>query len=101
MLEAIGEIESYVAALDFGAFRGDFRTIRAVELNLVIIGEAATHVPGEIQSAHSEIPWSRIKALRNRLVHAYFDVDPRILWDTVENELPALRLALEQLLLAR
>lgn len=31
-----------------------------------------------------------MRAIRNRVVHVYFDVDPDILWDTVHNDLPKL-----------
>jgi uncharacterized protein with HEPN domain len=75
-----------------------FKTVRAVELNLIIIGEAASRIPDDIQATYSEIPWSFMKAMRNRLVHAYFNVDAQILWDTVQDDLPTLKAALLLLL---
>ncbi len=98
ILDAIGEINTFTAGMEFDAFQDDFRTIRAVELNFIIIGEAAGHIPDSVQTAHSAIPWSFMKALRNRLVHAYFDVDPQVLWDTIRNDLPPLAESLVQLL---
>lgn len=59
---------------------------RAVE----IIGEAASEVSTEARVELSEVPWPQILAMRNRLVHAYFDINTRILWDTVELALPKL-----------
>ena len=66
---------------------------RAVE----IVGEAAAQVSAEGRAAWPDVPWSQIVGMRNRLVHAYFDVDTAILWDTVELALPSLR---AQLILA-
>lgn len=55
-----------------------------------IIGEAAGNVTKEFQATHSEIPWPVIIGMRNRLVHAYFDVDLDRVWDTVKADLPPL-----------
>lgn len=63
---------------------------RAVE----IVGEAAAQVTAEGRAELPAVPWSQIVGMRNRLVHAYFDVDTAILWDTVELALPDLRIQL-------
>ena len=97
ILDAIREIQKFVQGMDFGSFQQDLRTIRAVELNFIIIGEAANHIPEEIQDAHPEIPWNLMKSKRNRLVHVYFSVDPTLVWDTIQNDLPSLAIALESL----
>lgn len=60
---------------------------RAVE----IVGEAAAQVTAEGRAELPSVPWAQIVGMRNRLVHAYFDVDTAILWDTVELALPTLR----------
>jgi uncharacterized protein with HEPN domain len=59
---------------------------RAIEL----IGEAATRVPEEVRARHSAIPWRDIVATRHRLIHGYDRVDLRIVWDTIEVDLPPL-----------
>lgn len=60
--------------------------VRAIE----IIGEAAGKVSAEVRAASPAIPWQAIVGMRNRLVHAYFDVDIDILWAAVTSEVPAL-----------
>jgi uncharacterized protein with HEPN domain len=97
ILDAIAEIDAFIAGMELETFRSDFKTIRAVELNLIIIGEAASRIPDDFQATHSEIPWSFMKAMRNQLVHAYFNVDAQVLWDTVQDDLPPLKIALKQL----
>ena len=98
ILEAIAEIQAFVAGMDFEAFRNDAKTIKAVELNLILIGEAAGRVPESVQEDHSAVPWHLMRAMRNRLVHVYFSVDPQIVWDTIRNDLPPLVEALQRTL---
>jgi len=98
ILDAIEEIFSFLDRMDFETFRQDIKTIRAVELNLIIIGEAANALPDEIQETHPEVPWHFMRAMRNRLVHVYFEVDPKLVWDTVKNDLPPLISVLETLI---
>ncbi len=98
ILGAIGEIQSFVAGMTIDQFSADARTMKAVAANLMIIGEAANHVPDDVQEASLEVPWQLMSAMRNRIVHAYFDIDPDILWDTVQNDLPGLVEPLQALL---
>jgi uncharacterized protein with HEPN domain len=84
--------------MDFNQFRGDDRTIRAVEMIFIIIGEAANQIPDEIEDKFPEIPWMLMRAMRNRIVHVYFQVDEKLMWGTVKNDLPPLVPVLEKLL---
>ncbi len=92
------EIQSFVAGATLEQFRTDAKTLKAVAADLMIIGEAANHVPDEVQDAHTDVPWLAMRAMRNRIVHVYFDVDPDILWDTVQHDLPKLADPLKKLL---
>ena len=98
ILAAIEEIEDFTRGLALEVLRQDERTLKAVALNFIIIGEAANSIPQSVQEAHVEIPWHLMRALRNRLVHDYFSVDPRIVLDTVQGDLPPLVGPLKQLL---
>src|SRR5262249_54570579 len=71
-----------------------FALVRAIE----VLGEAASRVSAETRATTTTIPWSLIVAMRNRLIHAYFDVDRDILWRTATEELPALLPALRALI---
>ena len=64
---------------------------------LETIGEAAARVSERFRIAHPEIPWREITGMRNRLVHAYFEVDLDEVWDTVQNDLAPLVVVLEPL----
>jgi uncharacterized protein with HEPN domain len=60
-----------------------------------IIGEAAKNVSPETESRLPEVPWRAIAGTRDRLAHAYFDVDLDRLWQIVAGDLPPLVLAIE------
>ena len=84
--------------MDFSSFITDAKTMRAVELDFIVIGEAVSRIPEAIQETHPEVPWSLMRAMRNRLVHVYFEVDPRLIWDTIQSDLPALVTPLKALI---
>ena len=82
VLNAVAEIAQFTQGMEREHFLVDAKTIKAVELNFIIIGEAASQVPEDVQAQYADVPWRIMKAMRNRLVHVYFDVDPQIVWET-------------------
>ena len=99
MLDAAREALSFAA----NRTRLDLDQDRMLVLSLVkdveIIGEAAAHITDDTRERSPEIPWISIVGMRNRLIHAYFDVDLDRVWDTVIDDLPPLVLALEKILI--
>ena len=98
ILDAIAEIQKFTRGMVFESFCEDDKAIRAVEMNFIIIGEAANQIPGEIEEKYTTIPWNLMRSIRNRIVHAYFEVDEKLMWDTIQNDLPPLLPELEKLL---
>jgi uncharacterized protein with HEPN domain len=98
MLDAIGAIQEFTDGMDFRAFVSDRKTVDAVLRNMEILGEAAKYIPEEITLAHPEVPWKDMRDMRNMLIHAYFGVNPEILWDTIQVNLPPLVEPLKKLL---
>jgi len=94
MIEAAESIERFLVGRQRADVDTDemllFALVRAVE----IIGEAASRLSQEARASVPSLPWPAIVAMRNRLIHAYFDVDPDILWKTVREEVPALLILL-------
>jgi uncharacterized protein with HEPN domain len=80
---------------DFAANR---MAVRAVTLDLIVIGEAAEAIPEAVREALPTIPWHAMYGMRNRLVHGYYDVDEEILWETVQQDLLPLKQKLGALL---
>lgn len=91
ILRSIERIEEYTE----GMRKQDFLssnlvqdwTIRQIE----IIGEATKNLSIELRENHSKIPWSDIAGMRDRLIHHYFGVDLKAVWNTVEIDIPALK----------
>ena len=65
-------------------------TLLAVMKDIEIIGEAASRITPELRAAEPDLPWVDIIGMRNRLIHAYFDVKAAVIWETVERDLPVL-----------
>ncbi|WP_345105611.1 DUF86 domain-containing protein [Candidatus Villigracilis vicinus] len=98
ILDAIDEIQKFTKGMDFESFKDDDKSVRAVEMNFIIIGEAANQIPEEVEEKYTTIPWSLMRAMRNRIVHVYFRIDEKLMWDTIQNDLPPLVPELEKLL---
>lgn len=98
MLDAAREAVAFGA----GRKREDLETNRVLALALArcieIIGEAGSRVSLELRTSHPEVPWADIVGMRNRLIHAYFDVDLGLLCDTLSADLPELIVQLERVL---
>ncbi|MBX3293029.1 MAG: DUF86 domain-containing protein [Acidobacteria bacterium] len=98
ILDAIGRIGSHLEGFEIGSFQIDLKTQDAVVRQLEIIGEAATNLTAELREANPQVAWRSATAARNRLIHGYFDVDPELVWQIVENDLPILRSQVEAIL---
>lgn len=70
----------------------------AVERGLEIVGEAANAVSDDCRSELAFIEWIQLRGLRNRLVHAYFNINHEIIWEAIRKDLPPLIEQLEKLL---
>ena len=97
MLLAARDAVAFVAGLTLHQFERNRLHQHAVLKAIEIVGEAAGRIGLDTRRAHPEIPWPELIGMRNRLVHAYFDIDVGLVWDTVQNNLPALIARLEPL----
>ncbi len=91
--QAAADARSFVEGLTKDDFLADKRTQQAVILSLIVIGEAATKVLdgyAAFTQAHAEVPWRNMRGMRNRMAHGYFDIDLDVVWETVQEWLPAL-----------
>ena len=74
------------------------RPFDAVVRNLEIIGEAAKHIPAEVQARYPDVEWRSIAGLRDIVAHEYFGIDEDILWDIIMHQVPALLTQVRQIL---
>jgi uncharacterized protein with HEPN domain len=98
MRDAIAKIDRYLAGVDYETFTGNDMMIDAVVRELEIIGEAARNLSAPFIEKHADIPWSRIRRMRNILIHEYFGVSLKVVWDTARSNLPQLKTFIEIIL---
>lgn len=93
MLDAIELVRRYTDDMKKQNFIDDKKTQQAVILNILVIGEAATKIciehPGFVAD-HAQVPWDKMRGMRNRMAHGYFEINLDIVWDTIQESLPRL-----------
>jgi uncharacterized protein with HEPN domain len=90
MIEAAEDALAFVQGRQRADLDQDRMLCLALTRAVEIVGEAAAQVSTAGRAEMPGVPWQQVVGMRNRLVHAYFDINLDILWDTVELALPAL-----------
>ncbi len=98
ILKSIGYIDEFVGELSFEMYEADRKTRSAVERELQIITEAAVRLGDDAAAICPGVDWKGFRGMGNILRHAYHRVDGRIVWDTVQKELPLMRVAVARAL---
>jgi len=81
---------SFVQGMRFEEFIEDEKSQYAVMRALKVISEAARQVPDSVRNSTPEIPWREITGMRNKLMHEYFGASMKVVWRTVQEDLPAI-----------
>lgn len=95
---AIERAMDFTDGIDFDAFLDDNKTRWAVCSQVMVIGEATTRISKTFQEATPQVPWGEMIGMRNRLIHGYDEIKWKKVWDTVVEDLPRLRAAIEPLI---
>ena len=98
ILDAIRRIESYTLEVSQEIFLENFMMQDAIMHQIEIVGEASNSISDKFQDEHSDLPWMQMRAIRNKIVHDYRGINLHIIWDTVKNDLPALKAQIQTLL---
>lgn len=98
MIDSIESIQRFVKGREEKDLGSDEMLLFAIVRAIEILGEAAGKIGDDTRTRAPSVPWSAIVAMRNRLIHGYFDIDTEIVWKTVTIELPAIEPALRALL---
>lgn len=94
ILEAINEIEEYVAGIKAETFFNTSVIKSACIFQLEIIGEAANHLSKTIKEKHTDIEWNQIISVRNIIAHVYWGIDYIKVWETIKQDIPVLKRAI-------
>jgi uncharacterized protein with HEPN domain len=100
IVQACDDIAGFLEGFDLQAFLQDARTQGVILQRLMVIGEAASRLPDDFTEAHPEVDWPAIVGLRNRIVHAYFNIELPIIWEAATRESPHLRSQIKDILRA-
>lgn len=90
ILDACQKVQRYTANRTFDEFQENEMVVDAVMWNLGVLGEAVNQLPDTFKERHSHIYWRGPIDLRNRLIHGYFEIDLKEVWNVIENDLPSL-----------
>jgi uncharacterized protein with HEPN domain len=101
ILDSGRAIQEFVKGLSFEEFCKDRKTYSAVIREFEVIGEAVGKLSDELKIKHPNVEWQDIKDFRNLLIHEYFGVDLEIVWRVVQDDLPALMDAVNEILQVR
>ncbi|MCD6514489.1 MAG: DUF86 domain-containing protein [Candidatus Odinarchaeota archaeon] len=98
IINAMNKALQFVKGMSYDEFTKDDKTIFAVIRSLEVIGEAVKNIPETIREKYPEIPWKAMAGMRDKLIHEYFGVDLKILWDTVKKRIPKIKPFFEKML---
>lgn len=101
VLDAIVRIQGYIEGIGETDFLEDKKSQDAVIRNFEVIGEASNRICSRFEdfaAQHPEVPWALAYEMRNALAHGYFRFDLRIVWKTIQQDLPPLKGQIERLL---
>jgi len=100
MIEAAESAAQFIADRSRSDLDSDRMLLFAVVRAIEVVGEAASKLSEELRAAHPGVPWRAIVGMRNRLIHAYFDIDTETVWETTTQELPPILNQLRELVAA-
>ena len=98
ILDSANAIFDFIKSFSFEEFSNDRKTYSAVIREFEIIGEAVNKLPEEVKQIYPHIEWQDIKDFRNLLLHEYFGVDLEIVWKIIQDDLPLLLNAVNEML---
>jgi len=98
IVDAMEHIEEFTGDMALEELEADEMASSAVIRKFEVIGEAVKHIPNKVKEEHKGIQWKSMAGMRDRLIHAYFGIDYKLVWAAIKNEIPKLKPKLKKLL---
>jgi uncharacterized protein with HEPN domain len=98
IIEAMADAMSFVERMEYAEFSRDRKTIYAVIRAIEIIGEAVKKVPEFVRNRYPEIPWREMAGMGDKLIHEYFGVNLKAVWEVVIKDIPTLKSSFDRIL---
>jgi len=99
ILNSCESIERYIENKTFDDFDKDEMLQDAVIRKIEILGEASNRLSEEVKNRFTDLPWDKMRTMRNILIHMYDELDHDIIWDTITKDIPQLKAHLTKILL--
>jgi uncharacterized protein with HEPN domain len=97
--ESIAKIQTLVGILKtYDTFETRWIEQDALIRNFEIIGEASNHVSERLRKSYPNLPWNEMRAMRNFMTHQYFGLQLDTIWDTAVNDIPVLKIQIEEII---
>lgn len=98
IIDAMNKALQFVDGMTYDEFTQDSKTVFAVVRALEIIGEAVKNIPENVRKKYPEVPWKGMAGMRDKVIHGYFGVDAKVVWDTVKKRIPDIKPLFEKML---
>lgn len=98
IMDEINYLLQHSKRLSYNKFIHDETLKRSFVRSLEIIGEATKNLPKTFTGKYPEVPWKDIAGLRDVLVHQYFGINYKKVWDIVKNKIPKLKGQIQNIL---
>ena len=95
---AMESIQAFIGNMQYEEFCKDDKTASAVIRKLEIIGEATKQIPRQFRQKYPHIPWKEMAGMRDRLIHFYFGVDYKLVWETVKKRMTVIHSLITKIL---
>jgi uncharacterized protein with HEPN domain len=79
-------------------FKADIKSFDATIMNFIVIGEMTSKLREDFKEKHPEIKWHEMYGFRNIMAHDYFGIDELIVWDSIQDDIPELKIQIEMIL---
>ncbi|MDQ1262885.1 MAG: hypothetical protein QG575_2066 [Euryarchaeota archaeon] len=91
IIDAFLQIEGYTDGVSYEEFLSNRLLQDGVIRQLEVMGEAARNLSEGLLNEYPKIPWRQMISLRNRMIHAYFNVNLQIIWEIVQDDVPKIK----------
>jgi uncharacterized protein with HEPN domain len=98
IMENMDIAENFLEGMSLEKLTKDKKTVYAVVRSIEIIGEATKHIPDSIRKKYPEIPWKRMAGMRDKVIHEYFGVNLEVVWRTLKEEIPPIKVLIKKVL---
>ena len=98
IIAAMESIENFVKNMNLEQLMKDDKTSSAVIRKFEIIGEASKNIPIALKDKYKDISWKSMAGMRDRLIHAYFGIDYKLVWSAIKADIPEMKPKLQRML---